>query len=245
MSLHSFFLENTMKNIYKLLAVLLAITASPAAAQTFNGPCYRTSDTWTLASGCTLTSASGSTVTLAGTTTLSGTTNLSNDVTLATGKALHPDTTTAHTMLLQAYDVDGTAYKTFGTFTNGNTPSYALAQPSGGTLTWDGGAIGATTAAAGTFTTLQANTSLKVNATDGTSITAIRFASDAIASGQTAKTTSLTGVTASSKCVATGNEVPSNTAYIKSAAAGTDQVIVTVNTDPGASNLDFTLICLN
>lgn len=54
---------------------------------------------------------------------------------LVTGTALKPSTTTAHTALLQAYDVDGTAYKTFGTLTNGNTPDFTIAPPSGGTVT--------------------------------------------------------------------------------------------------------------
>jgi hypothetical protein len=68
-------------------------------------------------------------------------------------------------------------------------------------------------------------------------------ASDAIASGQTAKTVTVTGITSAAKCVAQGNEVPSNAAYIKSVAPGTDSAVVTVNTDPGASNLDITVIC--
>lgn len=73
--------------------------------------------------------------------------------TLSDGLALKTDTTTAHTGLIQAYDVDGAAYKTFATLTNGNTPSLAIAAPSGGTVTIDGAAIGGTTAAAGSFTT--------------------------------------------------------------------------------------------
>jgi len=54
---------------------------------------------------------------------------------LQSGMALQSDTTTAHTALLQAYDVDGTAYKTFGTLTNGNTPDFSIVPPSGGTIT--------------------------------------------------------------------------------------------------------------
>lgn len=56
------------------------------------------------------------------------------DWTVVNGKALRTDTTTGHTALVQAYDVDGTAYKTFGTLTNGNTPSLNISQPSGGIL---------------------------------------------------------------------------------------------------------------
>lgn len=45
---------------------------------------------------------------------------------LSNGGALQTNTTTAHTGLIQAYDVDGAAYTTFGTLTNGNTPTFDL-----------------------------------------------------------------------------------------------------------------------
>jgi hypothetical protein len=67
------------------------------------------------------------------------------DITIASGKAIKTDTTDAHTAIFQAYDVDGTAYKTFATLTNGNTPSFAIAAPSGGTVTIDGAVIGGVT----------------------------------------------------------------------------------------------------
>ncbi len=93
-------------------------------------------------------------LTVTGNLTTSGSISDGSDITLATGKALQPDTTTGHTALLKAYDVDGTAYKTFLTLTNGNTPSMAIAAPSGGTVTIDGAVIGGTTAAAITATTI-------------------------------------------------------------------------------------------
>ena len=77
-----------------------------------------------------------------------------SDITMFNGKAIRTSTTTAQTMLFQAYDVDNTTYRTFQTFTNGNTPSMAIAAPSGGTITIDGSVIGGTTKAAGSFTTL-------------------------------------------------------------------------------------------
>lgn len=77
-----------------------------------------------------------------------------SNVTPSTGGAFRTGTTNANTALLQAYDVNDAVYRTFGTLTAGNTPSYALAAPSGGTVTIDGATIGATTAAAGKFTTL-------------------------------------------------------------------------------------------
>jgi len=95
-----------------------------------------------------------------GTLTTTGSITDGSDIILATGKALKTDTTTAHTALFQAYDVDGTAYKTFATLTNGNTPSFAIAAPSGGTVAIDGATIGGTTAAAGSFTTIGASDNL-------------------------------------------------------------------------------------
>ena len=65
-----------------------------------------------------------------------------NFLTTATG--IRGNTTAGNTWLLQAYDTDDAVYRTFGTFTNGVTPSLALAFPTGGTLT-------------GNYTTLQVN----------------------------------------------------------------------------------------
>lgn len=56
-------------------------------------------------------------------------------VALGNGGALKTSKTTAQTALLQAYDVDGTAYSTFATLTNGNTPTFVIAPPAGGTVT--------------------------------------------------------------------------------------------------------------
>lgn len=86
---------------------------------------------------------------------------------------------------------------------------------------------------------------VQINSTDGTLVTALRFAFDAVASGQTSKTTTVTGATASSRCVASAAEVATNAVYIRAVVPGTNQVVVTVSADPGASNLDYTVICLN
>jgi len=56
-------------------------------------------------------------------------------IVLGNGLALKTDTTTAHTAVIQAYDVDGAAYSTFATLTNGNTPDFSIIPPSGGTIT--------------------------------------------------------------------------------------------------------------
>ncbi len=65
-------------------------------------------------------------------------TSIFGNLKMATGGAYGPDTTTAHTALLRAYDVDGTAYKTFATLTNGNTPDFTIAAPAGGSLSVGG-----------------------------------------------------------------------------------------------------------
>jgi hypothetical protein len=49
--------------------------------------------------------------------------------------AIRTKPTISETTLLQAYDVDGTAYKTFATLTAGNTPDLTIAPPTGGTVT--------------------------------------------------------------------------------------------------------------
>ena len=58
------------------------------------------------------------------------------DLTMVNGKSIRPDTTTGHTFIVQGYDVDGAAYKTFVTVANSNTPTFTLSQPSGGILAY-------------------------------------------------------------------------------------------------------------
>lgn len=92
---------------------------------------------------------------------------------------------------------------------------------------------------------LVTDSAVQINSTNGTAITAIRFAFDAVASGQTSKTTTLTGATASSRCVASAAETATNAVYIRSVVPGTDQVVITTSGDPGASNMDYTVVCYN
>lgn len=72
----------------------------------------------------------------------------------------------------------------------------------------------------------------------------MRSATDAIASGQTSKAVTVSGVTTASKCVATGNEVATNSVSIRAAVPTTDTVTVHSSGDPGASNLDISVICV-
>lgn len=140
---------------------LAAGTATGAYTGTFNGIVGGT------------TPAAGTFTAIVGTTG-----SFTDDVTIASGKAIKTDTTTAHTLLIQAYDVDGTVYKTFATLTNGNTPSLSIAAPSGGTVAIDGAVIGGVTAAAASVTTLALGgtmtiadaINIAVNATTGTKI---------------------------------------------------------------------------
>lgn len=60
-----------------------------------------------------------------------GVATIEDDVILATGKAIKADSTTAHTIALKAYDVDGSAYDNIVLVTNGNTPTLTLAADGG------------------------------------------------------------------------------------------------------------------
>ncbi len=129
---------------------------------------------------------------------LSATTaSFTGDVTIATGKALQTDTTTAHTLLFKAYDVDGVAYKTFMTLTNGNTPALAITAPSGGTIAVDGASIGANTAGSGAFTTLSATGAITGGSSADIAINTNKF-TVAASTGNTlvAGTLAVTGVVA-------------------------------------------------
>jgi hypothetical protein len=69
-----------------------------------------------------------------------------------TGTQLKSAKTATNTLSLAAYDVDGTAYTNLITLTASNTPTLALTSTGVGTI--NNMSIGATTAAAGTFTSL-------------------------------------------------------------------------------------------
>jgi hypothetical protein len=51
---------------------------------------------------------------------------MTGDISFATSKGIKPSTTTAQTMAIQSYDVDGAAYVNSILLTNGNTPALAL-----------------------------------------------------------------------------------------------------------------------
>lgn len=96
-----------------------------------------------------------------------------SSLTLTNGGAVRTGTTANDTALLQAYDVDNTTYRTFGTLTAANTPSFALAPPSGGTLSGAFSTLsqgGFAVTLAGTLTTVGAN-ALSLTTTGATSVT--------------------------------------------------------------------------
>lgn len=71
--------------------------------------------------------------------------------------AIQTAQSSGYTTLFQAYDVDNTTYRTFATLTAGNTPTFDISAPSGGTVTMNPTSIGATTAGSGAFTSLTAS----------------------------------------------------------------------------------------
>ncbi len=100
--------------------------------------------------------------------TVTTTTTHSGDVTIANGIAIKPDTTNAHTALLQAYYTTGTAYETLATLTNGTTPSLSIAASTHGTVAIDGATLGGVTPnIATTATTVSANTTANVGKSAG------------------------------------------------------------------------------
>ena len=70
---------------------------------------------------------------------------ITSGVTLFTGTGLRTSTSAGNTALLQAYDVDGAAYVTFGTLTANNTPTFTLNPTSVNFGSSTAGIIGTTT----------------------------------------------------------------------------------------------------
>lgn len=88
---------------------------------------------FTLTSGDTPTGDLNSSVTIGGNPIVSGGSSASlANVTLSNAGALRTTTTDTQTALVQAYDVDGTAYVTFLQLTAGNTPTLTVSEA----LTW-------------------------------------------------------------------------------------------------------------
>lgn len=91
------------------------------------------------------------------------------DIIMSNGKAIKPTDNNLDTFNFTARDVDGAVNSIFMSLRSSNTPRLLIGSPTGGqviftsfggTFTIDSATIGGTTPAAGTFTTLTANTSI-------------------------------------------------------------------------------------
>lgn len=143
-----------------------------------------------------------------------GTVRFGDDVVLADGKALKTDTTTAHTALFQAYDANDAVYRTFGTATNGNTPSWDWSAPAGGSLT-------------GNFTTLQVGSVSLLPALTGTTGS---IGGGLLSVACTSGTATVTGATTDMGLVATPAAYPGDGVYWEAYRSNSNEVTVKVCT---------------
>lgn len=68
-------------------------------------------------------------------------------------------------------------------------------------------------------------------------------ATDAVASGQTSKAVTVTGITTAAKCVASLAEVATNSVSVRAVVPTANTATVTLSGDPGASDADLSVIC--
>ncbi len=111
----------------------------------------------TIAADSFITLPSGTKTLVASGDNVSFGTITSNSLTFNTGTGLKTGTSDPSTYVISVYDTDAAVHKIFGTAIGTLIPNFQWSQPAGGLLTWDGGAIGGTTPAAGAFTTLTSN----------------------------------------------------------------------------------------
>ncbi len=160
------------------------------------------------------------------------------NITPTNGSALRTAVTAANTVLLQAYDVDGAAYKTFGTLTANNTPSYALAAPSGGTVTIDGASIGSVTPLDGAFTTLSATGVITGGSSSNIAINTNKFtvaasSGNTVIAGTCAVTGAVTGASYNGLAVTTSTgtlTVPNGVTLTGPASTGTAATLANAET---------------
>ena len=212
-----------------------------------------TDDTWNVTGAglATLTGVATSTLTTTGTTTLGNGTStvavnssswdisstgaisgistiaMSDDLTFATGKGIKSSTTTAETVGLYGYDVDGAAYLGGIIITNGNTVNTAIGGGTGtaevSTTTWDVSTAGVVSGVTGL--TVAGTTS--INDTSSTATTSI-------GGGTTTGTVSIaTGASAQTINVGTGAGVKvttlgsTNTTSATTIQSGTGDLTIT------------------
>lgn len=78
----------------------------------------------------------------------------------------------------------------------------------------------------------------------GSTISEMYIGTDAVASGQTSKVTTVTGISTSARCNVTLSEVATNSISVRAAVPTANTLTVTVSGDPGASNADYNYICI-
>lgn len=125
---------------------------NPARVTTASGKFLTVSNTLTLSGtdSSSIAFGAGGTVVYSGgnsnitsLTGLTGAISTPTTISMANGGVMRTTTTTAHTMSLQGYDVDGAAYANIVTITNSNTPALsltptgALTVTAGATSTWN------------------------------------------------------------------------------------------------------------
>jgi hypothetical protein len=140
---------------------------------------------------------------------------------------------------------------------NGLIISPTIGNASGGTNTFDALEIGAITGDAqvtenaikvgsGYDVGIVTDSSLKVNSTNGTAISAIRIGTDTdLDSGQTSEVVTVTGATSASLCFATITNDTTTEVSVTNVVAGTDQATVQVSADPSTTGADLAVICFN
>lgn len=87
--------------------------------------------------------------------------NVDQSITMSNAAAILSPTGATNNFTMQVYSTADNSYKTFMTGTVSVVPSFRFSQPSGGVLSWNGGAIGNITPSTGAFTILTANTLTK------------------------------------------------------------------------------------
>lgn len=168
----------------------------------------------------------------------------------ATGSGIRTATSAGNTLLLQAYDVDGTAYTTFGTLTANNTPTFDLssAVTIGGALPYVAGGTDVAVADGGTG--LSSGTSGGILAFTGTGTIASSAAltSNALIKGGGAGAApASTGISVDSSQNVTGvaNITPSTGSNIRTAASAGNTLALQARDVDGAAYTTFATLTAN
>lgn len=238
---------------YNDITTLGTVQASKAlTADANNDVTFPATFAGTVASSGTLTFASGSTLTVAGTLATTGSVTATGLIASTRAPTADAATTTDGATVTFTTPVDTTGTNVH----NGIRVIPTIGNATGGTNTFDAFEAVAITgdaqvteigfkAGSGYDIGVQAE-SIKVNSTNGTTISAIRIATDTdLDNGQTSEVVTVTGATSASLCFATITNDSTNEVSVTNVVAGTDQATVQVSADPGASGADLAVVCYN